>query len=88
MVKKIIVVILFLFVLFSLYRVYERNNRIKHLQDVKQHMLQELEEKKKETVKVKKKMNLPIDEETLKKKAYEQLHFSKGNETVVIFKDE
>ncbi|MCD6223699.1 MAG: hypothetical protein J7J73_02185 [Deltaproteobacteria bacterium] len=88
MVKKFIIIVLFLFVLFSLYRIYERSNRIKHLQDVKQHMLQELEEKKKEIAKIKKKMNLPIDEETLKKKAYEQLHFSKGNETLVIFKDE
>lgn len=88
MVKKIIIVILFLFILFSLYRVYEKGNRIKHLKHVKQHMLQELKEKKGEIVKIKKKMNLPIDEQTLKKKAYEQLHFSKGNETVVIFKNE
>ncbi|MEA1995724.1 MAG: hypothetical protein U9N18_06255 [Campylobacterota bacterium] len=88
MVKKFIIILLFFFVLFSLHRIYEKGKRIKHLQDVKQSMVQEQREKERGIVEVEKKMHLPIDRHALEKIGHEQLHFSRGNETVVIFKDE
>ncbi len=88
MVKKIIIVFVFFFILFSLHGIYERSKRIKYLQEVKQSMIQKQREKEREIEEIKKKMHLSIDENTLEKIGHEQLHFSKDNETVVIFKDE